>query len=115
MSLTPEQREAAIEAISWTETMEHGRLGSEVARAALDALLSEFVVLHRDDVTEAMEARIVDRDGAHSWRSNVEVADRLDVVRAPHHIEQRTIWTWVTHWEPITNKDVGPWTTQETP
>ena len=102
MSLTPEQRETAIEAMAeadylagprgsrllWRElTRAHRDDYRRTARAALAALMSEFVVLRRDDVTE----------------------ERGDAPATSH------LRRLVTRWEPITNEDVVPWTTQETP
>ena len=39
-SLPAEQRAEIVEAVSWDETLDHGRLGYDIAAVAVDAVLS---------------------------------------------------------------------------
>ena len=78
--MTPAQREAAIELMARAMADEYAVVGTaflEDAESALDALTEEFVVLHRDDVTE----------------------ERGDSP-ATNHLRRL-----VTRWEPITKED----------
>lgn len=84
--MTDAQREAAIERM-YGPLPTDGVTRRDVA-AALDALLSGFVVLHRDDVERRNEYRV--EEGTH---------------RATH---RRAVWKgpW-TRWEPITKEGGG--------
>ena len=88
--MTSEQREAAIERM-YGPLPTDGVTRRDVA-AALDALLSEFVVLHRDDVTE--ERKLVGGTPAPLWLGKGAGASG----GRPHA-------RLVTRWEPITNKE----------
>lgn len=75
--MTPEQREAAIRLMADRLAQQPYAGAHQESAACLDALLSEFVVLHRDDVAE----------------------ERGDSP-ATNHLRRL-----VTRWEPITNTE----------